>query len=330
MPYLSDIKVLLQNIDANQPAYLLIASHPIRIELLERELLSFLSLTQENASHFFGDSIDDKGILGLCEELRSNDLFTPQRLIRLTNAHKLKTSALDIFLKSEVPVPPSNILLLHASQLKSNSRLRKHFAKKNALIELPEMKEAMLGQWAIEHAKSIGMKIGKDVAQLAVSISEESPDGIHQILHQLQLYCEQGKAPTVSDLSELFHYHPDPNEFQLLEKVLTKPPQEAEDNLRDLLDAGKNAFSLLNLMGKSASRLLLIRALINKGIQQSKIASIIGAPPWLVKKEIQLLQRANMSRLRAFHKALITADAQLKGKSLGMEAVFSQLLRGGR
>lgn len=328
MPYLSDLKAPLKTIDSSQSAFLITGSHRIRLELLEQQFLPTIGIDRTNSSLFFGDSLDEKGLSQILDELNTNDLFTPRRLIRIINGHNLKTGVVDTLLKSTLPEQPANVLLIHAHQLKSNSRLRKRFAENKALIELPELKENILSQWVTKHAESLGMPVTNEAAQLVVDIADGSPDTIDQTLQQLKLYCELDKAPTKADVLALFRHHPDPNEFQLLEQLLTCPPHEVDQSFEELISSGKNVFSLLNLMGKSASRLLLIRELLKQGTPEAKIPSVVGAPPWLVKKEMQLLRKTNFLQLRSFHKRLITADAQLKGKSLGTQAIFSQLVRG--
>ena len=170
------------------------------------------------------------------------------------------------------------------------------------------------------------MPIGRDVAELVASISEDNIDVAHQVLEHLKLFCEEGAKPTTKDVLRLFHYHPDPNEFQLLEKIFTKSPAEAERMVFELFEKGKNAFLLLNLLGKSISRLVHMQSLMKTGTAKGELAQALGISPWLVDKEAKLLKRIPPPRLKRALKAIITADSQLKSKSLGTELVFSQLI----
>ncbi|MCB0330345.1 MAG: hypothetical protein KDD70_11785 [Bdellovibrionales bacterium] len=326
MPYLSNLDKALKQIDRNQPAYLLVSQDRIRIEHLERRLLESLGFDSPQKSLFFGESLKPSDVSTVVDEVYSTGLFAEKQVIRLLNADEMKAGTLDAFLQAKLDHPSSNALLLHAAQLKANSRLRKYFKERKALLELKPIPEKELSAWTIAHGAALGVDIHGKVAALLVEIAEQSADQVDQLIRHIKLYCDPDRPPKTEDVLALFNHHPDPNEFKLLEQILTAPPHHAEKSIYELLDNGKNAFLILNLLGKSAARLLLIRSLLEKGLSEREVTQRIGGSPWILEKDLRLVKRVRPQKLLAFHEAVVTADSRLKGKSLGADIVFSQLI----
>ncbi|MCI5065775.1 hypothetical protein MRY87_08635 [bacterium] len=326
MPYQSNIEKAFQEFDQSQPAILLVASDRVRLEYLDRRVVEEIGGEGQASSLFFGDSMTVKEVDSIITELFSPALFASQEIIRILRADEMKSAVLDAFLKAPLEGPASQRIILHATQLKANSRLRKHFHKRKALLELKPIPKKGYPAWTMSHAAALGVKIPGTVAQQLVEIGEESADRIHQCIEHLKLYCEEGASPTTKDIAALFHHHPDPNEFFLLEQILTRPSHEAERAIHELLSNGKNAFLLLNLLGRSTARLLRIASLLEQKRSRAEVIEAIGGSSWIFDKDMKLLKKTGVSKLLRLHQAIISADSRLKGRSLGDENIFSHLV----
>lgn len=316
---------MLDKITDTTNSILIICPDQVRLQETRDLIIKKLKLSTSDRRLYYGDELKVDDIRKIKSDLYSTSLFEPKQIIEIKRVEALKPNIIDAILDTKLAQDHSNFLLLTASNLKSNSRLKNYFKKINGLIDIPALKNAELTSWTIKKGKDYQIQFNASEASLIAQIAEDSPDKIDQMLKQLSLYSEDPKLKK-EDILELFFAHPEPNEFLLIEQALNNT-LAAEKTLNELLLQGKNSFLLLNLIGKTLSKLLQINLLKDLGHSSHAIQSQLGLPPWLFSKQSKLAANFSIEKLKELIGTVITVDSRLKNKSLGEELILTELIR---
>ena len=272
-------------------ALLILCPDRVRLQDALTKSLQELGFCDAETVSFHASEFSNKDFTRLEHLLHSPSLFAEKQVFVIHQVQDLKVNLVDALLECPFETLANTLVVLTASSLKANSRLKKFFSKNHYLIEKQPLSAKDFPQWLIDQAKSLDVSLSKKVATTIMEIADCNPDEADRMVRHLCIYCD-GKSPTTNDVFTVFHHHPDPNEFELLDQALSSPTEvESLRTLQDLLHSGKNPFLLLNLLGKTLSRLLSIRTLLEKKTPTSEIQEVLGISSWILSKQLPLAKQ---------------------------------------
>lgn len=283
-------------------------------------------------SRIDAQNFNSKSFSELKDKLTSLTLFSQKNIFVIENADCLKADLAKKLITIFETVSDSINVFVTGNKPGANSPLLKFARTTAACLEFDSMSEDDLSKWAKRELAQAGFpELEGSTIPCLLEIGNHDPDQVSAAIEQLSLYLDVDRSHPLQrplerkDILELFLFHPDPVEFELVDKLTAGRRADAEVLLRSLLSAGKNEFLLLSLIARSFSQFLIVNRLARIGRGEAQIREALKLPPWLAKKVISAAKRYSGQQLQAAHGAIVAADGKLKGKSLGAEAVFSDL-----
>ncbi len=317
------------------PALLLLAPDNIRKDRITNLLLDTFLRKQSKGSNeqlaikrIDARELTKDKMRAFRDDLASLSLFTPLRFFIFSDIDELSTDLLPTFQEIIRTLSKDSKLIICGSALPEKHALKKLFKEKDLLVELEELRGHELTRWVARELKRSGInRYSEGVVDTLVLCGEEAPDKIARLLEQLVVYCDSDSINS-EDLSRLFVHHITPGEFELLDAIQAKKIAKVEVMLREILASGKSPFMLLALISRSYSNYLLLKALSDAGLSQQELRQRLGMTPWVFNKYVAASKNRSLGSLKNNMRQIMRTDSILKNRSLGPEAVLSELVSG--
>ncbi|MBI2003046.1 MAG: hypothetical protein HYS76_00475 [Candidatus Wildermuthbacteria bacterium] len=114
----------------------------------------------------------------------------------------------------------------------------------------------------------------------------------------------------------------------MLNAVLSGRTSEAFGALDALLRQGEHALRICSALGFQVRSLLMVKAMVERGVLKERMASVGGLQPFAVRNMLVLHQRFSLGRLVALHRRVARLDRDLKtGREDPQSALFTLLSR---
>lgn len=306
----------------------ILAPDMVRRERAEDQAIEILRRKEKRSDVLVtrhGGELPLRALEGLIVEIGTLSLFSSSKILLIRHAQNLDAATIKRLSQWLETLPSHLNVIVSASKLPAQHQVFKLASKNGTVIDFPELSGAELVTWTRQECGSAGISNTTDaLAQTISSIGEENPDRIHSVINQLALFLD-GKELTHADLEKLFHFQAEVNEFELIEKLTRGSPGTIEQMSTSILRSGKSPFPLLGLIYRTFSNYLSLRTHLSAGRNPAELASLCGMPPWLVNKQLPAVKAYSQEKLHAAVRAILTADAKLKNRSLGPEAIMSEL-----
>ena len=310
-------------------AVLVVALEQIRTQRLVTKFVeNFKSrgVSDDAIARYDCRDMKDSDIARITDELLVQSLFSKSRLIILNHVDSFNAAQGRELLSIAAHCPVGSTILMTASKFPQNSAFAKHFRTANCLIELEELKGQDIRRWAKKEFKSHGVNsVDEQTLTFLIEASESSLDSLNSLIEHLALFSDDDQV-TIEQARQLFAHQIDPGEYAFVDTILEGRSAQAEQMLRQLFNAGKNPFLLLSLFSRTFSNLFLIRNLLEARMQPTEIREKLAQPPWLFNKNLAAAKRFSAQKLRLIIHDIVTADSKLKNRSLGPDAIFSELI----
>ena len=273
-------------------------------------------------------ALDSAAIGALLDDISALSLFSGKRFFLIREIESLAVPLQKPLLELIKRLSDDTKLIMIGSKLAQSNPIRKTLEQGESVIELEELKGTDLRRWVQKELKRLGfMKFSEGTIEMISALGDESPDQIVKIVEHLAVFCDSDQI-TPQDIQKVFVQRLAPGEFDFLEAVVQGKTVKAEVLLHNLLAGGKNPFLLLALFARSFSNYLAIKSLLQKGLQPNEIRDLMGMSPWVFNKNIAAARNYTMEKLKNCLGLILKADSRLKNRSLGNEAIFSDLLFG--
>lgn len=267
-----------------------------------------------------------EGLALLSEKVLAPSLFSPHQLFFIRNLDSLNSDLTRPFVKLLESLPPGINFVLTGRSLPSTSAILQFFSLRDLVIELPDLKGQELRRWTEKELRAAGLKsFSQPVPETLIRIADSSPDRIIKLVEHAALYCESGDLDLPS-LRTLFLEQVEPDEFALIDAIQDRNPARPELLISQLLASGKSAFPILAIISRIFCNYLLIKLLAIRGKSPNDIKQELKMTSWVFSKNQAAAQRYPLPRLLEGLKAILRADSQLKHRSLGQEAILSELV----
>jgi len=272
-----------------------------------------------------GASLKGEDIRSLGDEVSALSLFSPLRFFIVRHVEALPSESHKQLLTLCERLSRDSKLILTGSKLADNLLLKRYFVERRLLIELAELKGEELSRWTAKELRRAGLShVSQGAINALIEIGERLPDQISKLAEHLALYCDTDRAGE-KDIMEVFHHRALQGDFAFLEVLNQGKIAQAESLLNELFASGKSPFMMLALLAKTFSSYLAIKALLAKNLPATKIRESLNITPWVFNKQLLAVKSYSLCRLKQSLEAILRADSKLKHRSLGAEAIFSEL-----
>ncbi len=251
----------------------------------------------------FADEIDPSA---LALEFRSAPLFATTRHFVVRRAEKMSPKTLSLMIGD--PLLPETFLTLVAVDLKGTSPLVKEAKNHVEVHALPPLRGKGRGE---EYARLIadeGLRLSSTARKaLAVRCGDDLL-ALRQEVRKLRAFASQEEL-NEETVSRLTFSAGEVSIYPLLDSVLERNLSAAFTRLAGLYDDPGRTFSALI---HHLTRVLMVRVLIDDGMDVAKIASLLGLPSWLVRRSFGQAKEHTTRGLTAALDLAIELDLEIK------------------
>lgn len=258
-------------------------------------------------------------------DLEEPSLFEPERFAVIRSIEAAKAADVEPvseFLRKQIP---GVHLFIIGESLPNTPNFKKTLEAHATHLAFEQLKGAELRRWVEREVKQCQITgVDDAVIELLISLADEDPEAISQLIEKFALYVGDGQA-TVQALRALEPGRAHASDFELAETLLGKNRGSTEALLTQLVQQGSSPFMLIGLLTKTFTSLLRIRALLDSGVATHDIRNSMGLTPWIFSKYLPLAKQRTSNEFAKTVEALLVADFRLKDRSLGPTAIFSSL-----
>ena len=224
-------------------------------------------------------------------------------------------------------IPESTVLVVLVDEvLDGNNALLKAAEQHGKVIQSTLPKGAALKGWITNRAKSIGVMISPDAADLLANFIGSQLRLLANELDKLATYVGKGATITVEDVRKLSAHVQEARIFDLTDALAQRNRRQALDILHDLLADGEPPLKLISTITTQVRSLLLVKELSLKGMRAAQIASTIGIAPFIADKALRQVGKFTPAQLEGAYRQLLATDAALKRSRLAPEMALDLLV----
>ena len=287
------MQIIKEHIKNNQykPAYLLYGTEDYLKKLYQDKLKeAILNGTDDmNFSYFEGKGIDQNEIIAMAQTL---PFFNEKRLILVKNSGFFKTqNILSDYIKE---FPDTTVIVFVETQVDKRSKLFKAVKEVGYVTEVNGMDEKNLKLWIASLLQKEHKKITEQTISYFISKSGTDMKNLANEVEKLVCYAFNREVITVDDVDAICTSQITGKIFQMIDAIGFHKQSEALMLYYDLLALREKPMSILYLMTRHYNILLQVKDLTKKGIMGSKLAGMVGIPPFAVNKYIA--QSKNLKR----------------------------------
>ena len=306
------MKEIAANIKNGQfhPVYLLYGPEVYLRTQMKEKLMQALVAPEDtmNVTRFAGKETTEGSVLAQAETM---PFFADRRVILVEDSgfFKNKTEELADYLEN---LPPYLVLLFSESEVDKRTKTFKAVQKAGHVAEFAEQTEETLTRWILTRMKKEGKKITQKTMQQFLQRTGTDMSRIDNELEKLLSYCAKKEVITDQDVEAICSTQVTNQIFDMVRFVPEHRQKEALDRYYDLLALKERPMRILYLIGRQYQQLLQIGGLSREGISQNEIASVVGVPPFVVRKTLGLANRYGEIELQKILEELTKLEEDVK------------------
>src|SRR5918998_2511889 len=216
----------------------------------------------------------------------------------------------------ENPAPAADLVLL-GKKLGARERLLAAVKKSGEVHNFEQPTGKALVEWAVAHAKKLGLNLPGDVAQNLTERCSGDKMRLTSELEKLALYVGEDTA-TREDVEVLCPPDVQSNIFAFVDSLAAGDRGKAIQLLEDLIETGEPPLRLTFMVRRQFQLVARARALFERGASQGEVAKVLKVPPFVGRKleeQGRKLDDADLERALAL---VLDLESGLKGgKDLG-------------
>lgn len=288
-----------------------------------QDLLQFRSQPGRTAILLEGSDLTDQSLVNLCSSPPMDFLdpaTTKPCVVVVDNAHKFKPGkALKAYLEEKEDLSCILALAVYGKLPTFWARLPE---KKVTLIEHPKLKTWGANEvvsWIEVTARELGLTLDSTVAKAIFHLTSGDLYRINSELRKLLLLVGGSTSVTVEHLQLVLSPGTTTTPWDVSDATFSKKPKSALNLASSLYQHAPEdpSMVILGALMSQAERLLIVRSMLDSGVESESIASRLGMHPYRFKMSQLPVQATLFTRqsLVAGMQLLCNLDANLKGGS---------------
>lgn len=308
------------------PGLVLITSpDQVRLQRIEERIINKSSVPRNQISKIRGDELSTETLTRLKDDLATLSLFSGPRLYTIYHLDSAPSAATKTLAQMLVDPLPGTTVLGLATELTASDPLVQAASKLGGYLKFPELSGNELSQWAAREIAQAGIaKCPSALVERLIETAEKRPDAIAAMAAQFALYLDDAPA-TIEAFDALFPSTAVAGEFELIDAIAAGSTVRAEVLFETLLRSGKSPFMLLGMISKIFNNYHSIALMLAQRMTPQVIRESLKMTPWVFNKSLEVAKRIKTQEIEGQLRAILRADSKLKNKSLGPQAIFSEL-----
>lgn len=248
-----------------------------------------------NFSSYEGKDINPKELIDLAETL---PFFADRRVILVEDSGFFKNSCEE--LAAYLPeVSQSTCFLFVESEVDKRSKMYKQVKKSGRISCFDRQGDDVLMRWVGSRLKKEGKTMTRAAYQQFITKTGNDMENIDKELEKLICYCMDRDAIGVEDVEAVCVEQTTNKIFDMVNAISEKQQKRALDLYYDLLTLKEPPMRILFLITRQFQKLMLIKELTGKGVDNRSIASKAGMPEFAVRKNQAMARNFQMGQIRA-------------------------------
>jgi DNA polymerase-3 subunit delta len=224
-------------------------------------------------------------------------------------------------------IPDSAVLIVLVDEvLDTNNLLLKAAGEHGNVIQSNLPRGAVLENWIIKRAKSLGVSIERNAATLLANFIGSQLRLLANELDKLATYAGEGGTITDEDVHKLSAQVQEARIFDLTDALARRDQKQALTILHDLLVDGEPPLKLISTITSQVRSLLLVKELSQKGLRSAQIATTLGIAPFVAEKAARQAGKFTPMQLEGAYRQLLATDAALKRSRMTPEMALDLLV----
>lgn len=305
-------------------AYLLYGTEAYLKSQYKQKLLSALVPEGDtmNFARFEGKGQNEGEIIDLAETM---PFFADHRVILLENTgfFKNKSERLADYL---AVLPDYLVMIFVEEEVDKRGRAYKALQKAGLAVEFAPQKEEALVRWILGILKKENRKITRGDMELFLSKTGTDMGNIHMELQKLLDYTQGREVIRGEDIQAICSTQISNRIFDMIRAVTERRQKEALQLYYDLLALKEPPMRILYLMARQFNQLLLVKTMLEEGMDQKTIAARAGLAPFVVRNLLPLARRFSVRELEEILETFTGAETDVKTGKLNDELSVELML----
>lgn len=267
-----------------QPVYLLYGEEAYLKKQYRQKLKYALSSEEDimNVGIFEGKQINPGELIDLAETL---PFFADHRLILIENSGFFKTSCEELadYMKN---IAASTCFVFVEDEVDKRSKMYKAVKNAGRAVEFARQKEGVLTKWILARLKRENKKITQPVLQLFLEKTGNDMENIDKELEKLFCYTLGREVITAEDVEAVCVAQTTGKIFEMVNHIAEQRQRQALELYYDLLALKEPPMRILFLVARQFQNLLQVKDLGRQGYDQKTVASKMGIPEFVVRKNL--------------------------------------------
>ncbi len=253
-------------------------------------------------------------------EIRATPFLSPRRMIVinnvLSNSDKGLLSELIIVVK-ENKIPESNIVVFWQgetiSKVKEAKELEIMLKKQKYAQEFELLKGVKLNGWIKAEIEKQGGKISAQALTYLALNAGYDMWRLHSLIEQLVAYKVNEEIQLV-DVQLFLDEKIDDNVFNMVDAIVSGNRKQAFKLINEQRRLGEDSYKLFGLIAWQFRILLEMRDLYERedNLSSDQMAKQLGIHPFVAKKNLYLVKRLPLAKLKQLHQQLLDIDLKTK------------------
>ncbi len=249
--------------------------------------------------------------------LENTELFAPSKGGGKASNTKKKNTPSEDLIEMVTALPETTCLVMVEEKVDKRGRAFKEVSKCGYAAELNTQDADTLVTWLLRTAKELGKEIDKRTASMLLEYCGMDMMSLYNEMEKLVSYTGERNQISVADVEAVCIGQVTGKIFEMMDAITLRQPERTITLYRDLMMLREAPLKILNLITRQIRILVELKGLLQDNVEYGKLASVLGVPPFAVKKYVSQCKAYSYSELLAMFEQCQQTEMQIKSGQIG-------------
>lgn len=306
-------KVINDLIKANEKkqVYLLYGEESYLVQQNKNNLMKYLTadmMDDMNINRYQGPDVDANQVIDMADTL---PFFADYRVILVENSGWFAdgNETISDYLGK---IPETTIFVFVEQKVDGRKATVAAAKKAGVVVNYLYQEEDILSAWMKKRAADAGLTMSPAIAKLLIGRVGNQMQRLSMELEKLISYCLGAGEITAKDVDAVCTDTIEDRIFEMVEAVSLKNQKRVMSLYKDLLTLKEAPAKILAIINGEYARLLTIKSLADKGMNESAIANTMGISSFIVSKRMPTVRKYRLEEIKNCLNKGIQADQSYK------------------